>query len=83
MIKGSVCARASVTPVLAPVDTGSPVLMVDPAVGYAPGEDYGAYDRGTTADIWLKAANGSSPFLGAVWPGVTVYPDWFNEKTQE
>ncbi|KAI0806671.1 alpha-glucosidase [Fomes fomentarius] len=59
------------------------ILMVDPAVGYAPGENYGAYDRGTAADIWLKAANGSSPFLGAVWPGVTVYPDWFNEKTQD
>ena len=48
--------------------------MVDPAVGYAPDEGYGAFDRGTAADIWLKAANGSSPFLGAVWPGVTVYP---------
>ena len=57
--------------------------MVDPAVAYAPNENYGAYDRGTEADIWLKAANGSSPFLGAVWPGETVYPDWFNENTQE
>ncbi|KAI0713763.1 alpha-glucosidase [Earliella scabrosa] len=59
------------------------IVMVDPAVGYAPDEGYGAFDRGTAADIWLKAANGSSPFLGAVWPGVTVYPDWFNKKTQE
>ncbi|TBU29276.1 alpha-glucosidase [Dichomitus squalens] len=59
------------------------VLMTDPAVAYAPGEGYGPFDRGTTADIWLKAANGSSPFLGAVWPGVTVFPDWFNPKTQD
>ncbi|KAI0738081.1 alpha-glucosidase [Daedaleopsis nitida] len=59
------------------------IVMVDPAVAYAPNENYGAYDRGTEADIWLMAANGSSPFLGAVWPGVTVYPDWFNEKTQD
>ncbi|KAI0648507.1 alpha-glucosidase [Trametes meyenii] len=59
------------------------VLMTDPAVAYQPGQGYGAFDRGTAADIWLKAANGSSPFLGAVWPGVTVYPDWFNKKTQD
>ncbi|KAI0761474.1 alpha-glucosidase [Trametes elegans] len=59
------------------------IVMTDPAVAYVSGEDYGAYERGTDADIWMKAANGSSPFLGLVWPGVTVFPDWFNEKTQE
>ncbi|KAI0669390.1 alpha-glucosidase [Trametes maxima] len=59
------------------------VLMTDPAVAYLPDEGYGPFDRGIKADIWLKAANGSSPFLGAVWPGVTVFPDWFNAKTQD
>ena len=59
------------------------VLMTDPAIAYIPDEGYGPFDRGTAADIWLKAANNSSPFLGAVWPGVTVFPDWFNSKTQE
>ncbi|KAI0695583.1 alpha-glucosidase [Cerioporus squamosus] len=59
------------------------VLMTDPAIAHLPGEGYGPFDRGTTADVWLKAANGSSPFLGAVWPGVTVFPDWFNPKTQD
>ena len=57
--------------------------MTDPAIAYLPDEGYGPFDRGTEADIWLMAANDSSPFLGAVWPGVTVFPDWFNEKTQE
>ncbi|TFK83789.1 glycoside hydrolase family 31 protein [Polyporus arcularius HHB13444] len=59
------------------------VLMTDPAIAYLPDEGYGPFDRGTAADVWLKAANGSSPFLGAVWPGVTVFPDWFNPKTQD
>ncbi|GJE88081.1 glycoside hydrolase family 31 protein [Phanerochaete sordida] len=59
------------------------VLMTDPAIAYLPDEGYGTFDRGTEADVWLKAANGSSPFLGAVWPGVTVFPDWFNDKTQD
>ncbi|KAI0648521.1 alpha-glucosidase [Trametes meyenii] len=59
------------------------VLMTDPAVAYLPDEGYGPFNRGTEADIWLKAENGSSPFLGAVWPGVTVFPDWFNAKTED
>ncbi|OCH84572.1 alpha-glucosidase [Obba rivulosa] len=57
------------------------VLMTDPAVAYLPDQGYGPYDRGTAMDIWLKAANGSFS-LGAVWPGVTVFPDWFNPDTQ-
>ena len=48
--------------------------MTDPAVAYLPGEGYGPFDRGVQDDIWLKAANGSSYSLGAVWPGVTVFP---------
>ncbi|KAI0823812.1 alpha-glucosidase [Trametes gibbosa] len=59
------------------------ILMTDPAVAYIDDGSYDPFDRGTKADIWLKAANGSSPFVGAVWPGATVFPDWFNEKTQE
>ncbi|CAL1703163.1 unnamed protein product [Somion occarium] len=58
------------------------VLMTDPAVAYLPGEGYPTFDRGTQADIWLKAANGSVS-LGAVWPGVTVFPDWFHPKVQD
>lgn len=48
--------------------------MTDPAIAYLPGEGYGPFDRGVQDDIWLKAANGSSYSLGAVWPGVTVFP---------
>ncbi|GBE82887.1 Probable alpha/beta-glucosidase [Sparassis crispa] len=58
------------------------VMMTDPAVAYLPGEGYDAYDRGTEANVWLKAANGSE-FLGVVWPGVTVFPDWFNPAAQD
>ncbi|KAG5640772.1 hypothetical protein DXG03_007241 [Asterophora parasitica] len=58
------------------------IVMTDPAVGYAPNAGYGAYDRGTALDIWLKAANGSAS-LGVVWPGVTVYPDWFHPKVAQ
>lgn len=43
-------------------------MMTDPAVAYAPGQNYTAYDNGKALDIWLKAANGSDS-LGLVWPG--------------
>ncbi|KAF9463440.1 alpha-glucosidase [Collybia nuda] len=55
------------------------ILMTDPAVAYLPGDTYAPYNRGTVDDIWMKAPNGSSA-LGLVWPGVTVYPDWFHPK---
>ncbi|KAF8993360.1 alpha-glucosidase [Cyathus striatus] len=54
------------------------VLMTDPAVGVIT-DNYGPYTRGKALDVWLKAANGSDE-LGVVWPGVTVFPDWFHPK---
>ncbi|KAF8814168.1 hypothetical protein BYT27DRAFT_7130231 [Phlegmacium glaucopus] len=53
------------------------ILMTDPAVAYLPSQGYTSYDNGKALDVWLKAANGSDS-LGLVWPGVTVYPDWFH-----
>ena len=54
------------------------ILMVDPAVAYQP---YPSYKRGAADDIFLKRSNGSF-WLGVVWPGVTVFPDWFNTDVQ-
>lgn len=54
------------------------ILMVDPAVAYQP---YGPYQRGAADEIFLKRNNGSF-WLGVVWPGVTVFPDWFNTGVQ-
>lgn len=54
------------------------ILMVDPAVAY---QQYPPYERGAQDDIFLKRSNGSY-WLGVVWPGVTVFPDWFDSATQ-
>ncbi|KAH9939453.1 alpha-glucosidase [Amylocystis lapponica] len=43
------------------------VTMNDPAVAYVPDQGYTAFDRGSAANVWLKAENGSD-FLGVVWP---------------
>jgi len=55
------------------------ILMVDPAVAYQP---YPPYERGAADGIFLKRSNGSF-WLGVVWPGVTVFPDWFNTEAQD
>jgi alpha-glucosidase len=57
------------------------IMMVDPAVGYQPGQNYGTFDRGEKARIFLKNADGTD-HKGIVWPGVAVWPDWFDPKTQ-
>ncbi|KAF5359365.1 hypothetical protein D9756_003598 [Leucocoprinus leucothites] len=59
------------------------VLMTDPAVPFLPDDaDYAPYHRGKDLNAYLKAANGSD-LIAIVWPGVTVYPDWFNPNTTE
>lgn len=50
------------------------IVMVDPAVAY---QDYGPFQRGVKDGVFLHQANGSV-YKGVVWPGVTVYPDWFS-----
>jgi alpha-glucosidase len=49
------------------------IVMVDPAVAY---QDYGPANRGLVDNAFLRRSNGSA-WLGVVWPGVTVFPDWF------
>ncbi|KAF2740225.1 alpha-glucosidase b [Polyplosphaeria fusca] len=55
------------------------IVMVDPAVAY---QDYDAFNNGRDADIYMKFSNGTI-YRGRVWPGVTAFPDWFHENTQE
>jgi alpha-glucosidase len=52
------------------------IVMVDPAVAYAT-DNNPAYTRGIEDNVFLKRDNGSE-WLGVVWPGVSVFPDWFS-----
>jgi alpha-glucosidase (family GH31 glycosyl hydrolase) len=53
------------------------VPIVDPGVPAVPG--YGPYDAGLAAGAFVRAplpAPLSEPYVGAVWPGLTVWPDF-------
>lgn len=55
------------------------VPIVDSAI-YAPNPEnasdaYPTYDRGIEADAFLNDPDGGL-YVGAVWPGYTVFPDW-------
>ncbi|KAK9241386.1 glycosyl hydrolases family 31-domain-containing protein [Lipomyces kononenkoae] len=43
---------------------------------------YPVFDDGLAADAFLKNPDGSL-YIGAVWPGYTVYPDWLAPGTQD
>lgn len=57
------------------------VAIVDSAV-YIPNPEnatdaYSIYDDGHELDVFLKNPDGTE-YIGAVWPGYTVFPDWLS-----
>lgn len=44
---------------------------------------YGTYTRGHGSDAFMLINDGSEEYIGAVWPGYTVFPDWFSQGTQD
>ena len=51
------------------------VLITDLHIAYAPDQNYAAYDNGTKQGLWVRKADGSI-FVGPVWPGDAVFPDF-------
>ncbi|KAJ9069283.1 hypothetical protein DSO57_1020094 [Entomophthora muscae] len=56
------------------------ILIVDPAI--ARNDSYPAYLDGLKKDVFIKNPDGSN-YVGQVWPGYTVFPDWFAPNTQQ
>ena len=52
--------------------------MIDPGVKVD--DDYGIYQSGTAGDHWVQDADGK-PYVGDVWPGPCVFPDFTREET--
>lgn len=56
------------------------IWMIDPGVKKEKG--YFVYDSGTEKDVWVKTRDGEN-YVGRVWPGDCVFPDFTQPKTAE
>ncbi|XP_052587358.1 sucrase-isomaltase, intestinal [Peromyscus californicus insignis] len=62
------------------------VIILDPAISInkrANGAEYETYRRGDEQKVWVNEPDGTTPLIGEVWPGLTVYPDFTNPQTIE
>jgi alpha-glucosidase len=57
------------------------VAITDLHVAHAPDDGYAPYDSGSAGDHFVKAADGSV-FVGEVWPGPSVFPDFTRATTR-
>ncbi|XP_064945424.1 uncharacterized protein LOC135596993 isoform X3 [Musa acuminata AAA Group] len=55
------------------------IWMLDP--GIKSEEGYFVYESGSENDAWIKKADGK-PFVGEVWPGPCVFPDFTQQSTR-
>ncbi|KAF3967748.1 hypothetical protein CMV_008277 [Castanea mollissima] len=55
------------------------IWMLDPGIKHE--EGYFIYDSGSKSDVWTQKADGS-PFVGEVWPGPCVFPDFTQSKVR-
>ncbi|KAK1367709.1 Alpha-glucosidase 2 [Heracleum sosnowskyi] len=61
-------------------DTGfKAIWMLDPGIKQE--EGYFVYDTGSEKDLWTQTADGK-PFVGDVWPGPCVFPDFTQSKAR-
>ncbi|KDP39742.1 hypothetical protein JCGZ_02762 [Jatropha curcas] len=55
------------------------IWMLDPGIKCE--EGYLVYDSGSENDVWIQRADGR-PFIGEVWPGPCVFPDFTQSKVR-
>jgi len=58
------------------------VAITDPHIARAPGAGYAPYDSGLAADSFVKNPDGSV-YVGSVWPGPSVFPEFTQQKTRD
>lgn len=62
------------------------IPIVDSAI-YIPNPNnasdaYATYARGNSSNVFMMNPDGSQ-YIGSVWPGYTVFPDWHSSRAQE
>jgi len=58
------------------------VAITDLHIARIPGAGYAPYDSGIAADNFVKNPDGSV-YVGTVWPGPSVFPEFTQEKTRD
>jgi len=58
------------------------VTITDLHVAHVENQGYTPYDTGHAGDHFIKKADGSE-YVGVVWPGPAVFPDFTRDKTRE
>jgi len=58
------------------------VAITDLHIAYAPNQGYAPYDNGTAGDHFVHRKDGSV-YVGSVWPGPSVFPDFTQAKTRD
>lgn len=56
------------------------IAIIDPGIKVESG--YSVYDSGEAIGAWLRQPDGK-PYIGRVWPGDTVFPDYTNPKVRD
>jgi alpha-glucosidase len=57
------------------------VVITDLHIARVPDAGYAPYDSGVAGDHFLKNLDGST-YVGTVWPGPSVFPDFTQQKTR-
>lgn len=57
------------------------VAITDLHIAHLPNQNYAPYDSGTAGDHFLKNPDGSQ-YVGVVWPGPSVFPDFTQQQTR-
>ena len=58
------------------------VAITDLHIAHLPDANYAPYDSGITGDHFVKKPD-SSVYIGKVWPGPSVFPDFTRESTRK
>jgi hypothetical protein len=60
------------------------ILIADLHIADAPNQNYSPYDTGIATDQYVKenGPNGMQNYVGPVWPGPSVFPDFTRQQTR-
>ena len=58
------------------------VLITDLHIAHVPNQGYAPYDSGEAGNHFVKKAEGSE-FVGIVWPGLAVFPDFTRAQSRD